>query len=251
MNYYKSDVPIYTLSSSPGERSSPDQPAKAESPYPDELVHRSNMLIVADLATRHDRLWLVINSSPFIPWSVRPMEHYLARHYFPIRDIQSTDVARAVLFDLTSAPPATDTTWPRQAVNATFGDSLRLVGFDIPGGTVRNPGDSLPVSLLWEATVPVPQDYNAALFLIAGDGSLVAQRDSFPVNHFAFTQSWRVGSFHRDNHGIALPDGLPPGTYELWAVVYWWEEPVNRLPVTAADGIPLGDHVVLTTIVIE
>ena len=71
------------------------------------------------------------------------------------------------------------------------------------------------------------------------------------MNHFEFTQSWRVGSFHRDNHGIALPDDLPPGQYELWAAVYWWQEPENRLAVTDSAGEVLGDHVVLTTITVD
>jgi hypothetical protein len=251
MNYYKGEATVYTLSSSPGERSNPDQPAKVESAYPDELVHFSNTLVVADLATRYDRLWLVINGSPFIPWSVRPMEHYLARHYFPIRAIQSTDIARAVLFDLTPAPPATDSAWPVYETNVTFGDSLKLVGYDMPGGTTRRAGDTLPVSLLWETLAPVPQDYNVALFVLTPEGTLVAQRDSFPVNHFEFTQTWRVGSYHRDNHGIALPDNLPPGQYELWAAVYWWQEPENRLAVADSGGELIGDHAVLATITVD
>ncbi len=59
------------------------------------------------------------------------------------------------------------------------------------------------------------------------------------------------GSLHRDNHGLQLPEDLAPGEYELWAVVYWWEAPADRLPVTAPNGDPIGDHAVLTAITIE
>ncbi|MBN2304480.1 MAG: hypothetical protein JXQ72_08395 [Anaerolineae bacterium] len=253
MNYYKRTEPvIYTLPISPGERPSPEQTPEVESSHPDALIHRSGTLVLADLGQRHKRLWLVINSSPFIPWSVRPVEHYLSRYYFPVEEVKSTDTARAVRFDMTPAPPPTALLWPEHPVNAQFGENpgLQLTGYDIPGGTTRQAGDVLPVSLLWETLAPVPEDYTVALLLMAGD-QLVAQRDSFPVNAFEHTQNWRPGSLHRDNHGLQLPDTLPPGEYELWLALYWWQAPTNRLPVSDADGNSIGDHVVLTRVTIE
>ena len=67
----------------------------------------------------------------------------------------------------------------------------------------------------------------------------------------AITATWQPGTMIRDNHGIALPDALPAGHYELWLAVYWWQEPNNRLPVTDDTGELLGDHVVLTTITVN
>jgi len=250
-NYYKQSEPVvYTLPVSPGERFSPEQPTEIESPIPDELVHASDTLILADLGGRHDRLWLIIDSSRFIAWSVRPVEHYLARHYFPVREIAPHDTARAVLFDMTPAPPPTAPRWPATRIDARFGDSLQLIGYDIPGGVTRHPGDVLPVSLLWQAVAPVPQDYTVALFVMADDGQLVAQQDSFPVYGFDPARSWALGSLHRDNHGVALPDTLPPGEYEVWAVVYWWQTPDERLPVTAPTADGTTDHAGLGTIIV-
>ncbi len=252
MNYYKRTSPVvYTLPRSPGDRYSPEQAPERVSPYPDALIQPGATVIVAALGQHHERAWLVINSSRFIPWSVRPFEQYLSRHYFPVSEIAPSDLARAILFDLTPAPPAPADAWPDQSIAATFGDSLLLVGCDLPAGTTRAPGEILPVSLLWQAIGPVEQDYSVALFLVASDGSLAAQRDSFPVNGFDPTQAWTIHSLHRDNHGLALPRSLAPGTYELWIAVYWWQAPSDRLPVTRADGTPLGDHVVVSTIVVE
>jgi hypothetical protein len=252
MNYDKQRRPtIYTLPVSPGERYSPEQAPEIESPNPEDLIHISDTIILANFAQHHNRLWLIINSSPFIPWSVRPVEHYLARHYFPVSEIKPSDLARAILFDMTPAPAPTAEEWPAHAVGATFGEGMRLVGYDIPGGATRPPGDILPVSLLWETRAPVPQDYTVVLFVMSPDGALIAQRDSYPLNAFDPTQSWRPGSLHRDNHGLQLPADLPPGKYGLWAAVYWWQTPDQRLPVTGADGQPLGDHAVLGTITIH
>ena len=251
MNYYKRDEPqVITLVKSPGERSSPEQAPERESPFPDDLIDPANTLILADLAMRHERIWLVINSSPSIPWAIRPIEQYLTRRYFAIEDIQASDVARAVAFSTTPAPLPTAPAWPDAYLSAMFGDALRLVGYDLPGGVAYRPGSVLPVSLLWETVAPPPQDYTIGLFLMK-DGILVAQRDSFPANRFEFTSTWRPGSLHRDNHGLQLPEDLAPGEYELWAVVYWWEAPADRLPVTAPNGDPIGDHAVLTAITIE
>jgi hypothetical protein len=253
MNYYKpAQVPVYTLPPSPGERPSPEQAPILVSNNPDELIHPSNPLIFADLSARHDRLWLIINSSRFVTWAVRPVEQYLARHYFPVREIQITDTARAILFDLTYAPPNTAPIWPQHRMDARFGDreAIGLVGFDMPGESAYGTGDILPLSLVWEARAPIDRDYTVALFLMQDD-HLIAQRDAMPSNFFDPTQAWRPDSFHRDNHGLELPGDLLPGSYELWIALYWWENPSDRLPAHDADGQIMGDHVVLTTITVE
>jgi hypothetical protein len=252
MNYYKRSAPtVYTLSPSPGERYSPEQAPELISSHPDELIHYSSALIIGALAEDHHRLWLVLESSRAVPWSVRPLEHYLARHAFPVREIAPSDLARAVLFDLTAAPPPTFAAWPDQPVNATLGASVRLVGFDLPGQGIGTAGETLAVSLLWQALAPIPRDYTVALLLMSPDGRLVAQRDSLPVNGFAPMSTWAPGALIRDNHGVALPADLSPGDYELWLVVYWWQTPAERLPVTDSSGSSLGDHVVLATITVR
>ena len=248
MNYYKQRAPmVLTLPYSPGKRTSPEAVPSVVSNDPDALIHPSNALILADLAQRHDRLWLITDSSPFVPWANRPVEQYLARHFFPVNEVSGGDLARAVLFDLTAAPPPSAATWPEQRLDAQFGAGLRLVGADLPAGRAMARGRNLPVSLLWEASGPIAQDYTVALLLIAPDGSVAAQRDSFPVNAFEPTSTWRAGSLHRDNHAIAISSGTPPGTYALWAVVYDWRTPDARLPVTNADG-EVSDHALLAEI---
>jgi hypothetical protein len=251
MNYYKAEPVVFTLLASPGERGSAEQTPEIESQNPEDLMHLSNTLILSYLANRHDRVWLVINSSQFIPWSTRPVERYLAQHYFPVGEIAAADIARALLFSTTSAPPATVSAWPEHAVEVTFGESLKLDGYDLPGGMVYHAGDVLPVSLLWETLVPVPQDYTVGVFLMSLNGELHAQHDSFPEGGFEHTQTWRVGSLHRDNHGLALPETLPPGEYDLWVVVYWWQKPGERLAVIDASGRSQGDHSVLTRVRVQ
>ncbi len=252
MNTYKRAEPtVYTLPFSPGERPSPEQVPQVVSAYPEELIHRSDTLVFADLAQRHRRLWLVVHDSPFVPWAVRPVELYLSRHYFPVRDVQGSDVARAVLFDMTDAPPATALSWPAHRLDADFGGTLRLVGYDLPRGFTYRAGETVPLSLLWETLAPPAQDYTVGVLLIGPDGQPVAQRDALPLNQFGHTSTWRVGALQRDNHALELPPNLPPGDYALWVVLYWWQAPTERLPVTGADGQALGDHALLGTLHVQ
>jgi len=251
MNSYQRRAPeVFTLPRSPGERPSPEQAPALVSALADERIHLSDTLIVAHWAEQHERLWLVTNASRFIPWALRPLEEYLSRHYFPVRAVAPSDLARAALFDLTPAPAPTAAAWPAHAVGATFGGALELVGFDAPGGLTRAPGDVLPVSLLWRATEAIGQDYTVAVFVIGPDGVPVAQRDSFPLNGFAPTSSWRPGALQRDNHGLALPADLPPDEYALWVVVYPWQTPGDRLPVNGPAGAAAGGHVVLGAVIV-
>ncbi|MCZ7540612.1 MAG: hypothetical protein M5U29_12030 [Anaerolineae bacterium] len=252
MNYYKRAAPIvYTLPHAPGERSSPEQAPEVVSVNPDELIHLSSALIFGDLARQHERLWLVLESSRFVPWSVRPYEQYLARHYFPIREVAPSDLARAVLYDLTPAPPPTAPAWPDTPVGAVFGDALRLVGADLPAGGEALAGEPLAVSLLWEATGPIERDYTVAVLVMSAQGKLIAQRDALPVGGFAPMSGWPPGALIRDNHGLELPAGLPPGEYELWVVVYWWQTPGERLPVTSSAALAPGDHALVATLTVR
>lgn len=74
-------------------------------------------------------------------------------------------------------------------------------------------------------------------------GNLVAQHDSEPRGDLSPTTFWPVGTVVADRHGIFLPPGLPPGTYELRAGLYRLTDG-TRLPVIVG-GAPAGDFVVL------
>ncbi|HMM27532.1 MAG TPA: hypothetical protein PKD46_04520 [Aggregatilineaceae bacterium] len=253
MNSYKQRAPMaLVLPYSPGKRTSPEAIPQVVSNDPDALIHPSDALILADLARRHDRLWLIEDSSPFVSWANRPVEQYLARHTFPVREVSGGDLARAVLFDLTPAAPPSAPLWPEQRIEARFGASLSLIGADLPAGNTVRRGGTLPVTLLWQAVEPIAPDYSVALLLIGPDGAVVAQRDSFPAGGFEPTSSWRAGSLHRDNHGLPVPPDAPPGAYELWVVVYDWRTPGDRLPVTRTGlDAEASDHALLGAIRVE
>jgi len=77
----------------------------------------------------------------------------------------------------------------------------------------------------------------------------VVEQHGTPQATFRPMTTWRPGEHIRDNHGLALPPDLPPGTYEVWVKVYDWRTG-TPLPVTGSDSILDGQAARLTTIVV-
>jgi hypothetical protein len=129
---------------------------------------------------------------------------------------------------------------PEYTTDLVYGDALELLGYELPNGTAYQLGAVLPISLYWQASQMLEQDYKVAWFLRAADGAPVAQGwDVEPVAGFAPTSSWRVGVPVWDNRALRLPDDLQPGEYRLWVVVYRADGGgnINNLPVTGSETL--------------
>jgi len=137
---------------------------------------------------------------------------------------------------------------PAIALNARFGDAIRLQGYAL-GRESFAPGDVLPVTLFWETEAAVPARYKVTVQLLDGTGRLVAQHDGEPANGLAPTDGWQPGQHVPDRHGILLPGDLQPGRYTL-AVALYHIASGERLPATL-NGEPVGDLLMLTGVGVE
>src|SRR5690606_31845334 len=97
---------VIALPLQPGERPSPEEPARVESDNPDVLLRKETMRLIHSLASTHDRLWLVVDGSPHLWWSVRPVERFLSSHYYPLERHQTGDLTWLVEFSTIDAPDA-------------------------------------------------------------------------------------------------------------------------------------------------
>src|SRR5690606_17623790 len=89
-NYNRLDAPrIVSLPYHPGEQPSPEQPPQIISDNPDMLLHPTSGPLLYALAETRERIRLLASSGPFIPWSVRPVERFMAAHYYPIGEVQT------------------------------------------------------------------------------------------------------------------------------------------------------------------
>lgn len=126
---------------------------------------------------------------------------------------------------------------PRHMENVTFGDNISLLGYDI-----RETGaGQVEVTLYWEATGAVSQDYTAFVHLMSPEGELITQHDSPPR---LATQLWIPGIPVVDSHLVSLPSSSFNVNYEVWAGMYSWPD-IKRVPVVSASGRQIEDDAVL------
>lgn len=248
MNYYKGPSVWYSIPLSSGERYSFRQYALL-SDSPDGIVSEEVASLTGRFSYGSNILWLVIDTSPNFPWSIRPPEWYLARHFYEV-DVQEFDTReRIARFLLVPAPAYGEI--PLHAIEASFGNSIRLLGWDATyNQTTVAPGDTWGISLLWQALAPTDAAYNVGLYIVDANGQVVLQgNDRPPQGGFEPTYSWLPGERIRDNFGFITPSDIPPGNYEVWVALYSWPS-LERLPVQGPDGADLGDHSVLTTLTV-
>ncbi|NLV74694.1 MAG: hypothetical protein GXY52_08430 [Chloroflexi bacterium] len=123
---------------------------------------------------------------------------------------------------------------PRYAASTLFSDTLRLFGYDLSAVDVE-PGDSLKVTLVWQAEQATAENWVVFVHLLDQGGVLVAQHDGEPNAGQYPTSAWVVGEPVRDAHVLELPESLPAGEYRLVMGMYRWPS-LERLTVAELDG---------------
>jgi hypothetical protein len=124
--------------------------------------------------------------------------------------------------------PYRQTIDPQNEMSVTFGELIRLRGFDL-GGVQAN---VLPLTLYWQSMTAVSDSYKLFIHVLDESGQIVAQVDRLPVNGLAPTTRWQPDDLIRDRYEIVLPPELPAGKYQLRLGLY--TEANGRLPINAA-----------------
>ncbi len=107
------------------------------------------------------------------------------------------------------------------------------------------PGDSVAVTLRWQALQPVNESYKVFIHILTRDfGTLIAQRDIEPLNGLRPTNTWTAGEIVNDPHQILIPQNTPAGTYQIRVGLYNSE---GRLPVVDAGQTQVVDHTIFIT----
>jgi len=121
-----------------------------------------------------------------------------------------------------------------------FGESIRLARYALSDRSAQ-PGDVLQIRFDWRTDAPLTTRYKVFVQLLNEGGVLVAQRDAEPVGNTFPTTAWTPGETVVDNHGLPLPDDLPPGEYQLIVGLYNIDAPGQRLPtINGLSYVPLA-----------
>jgi len=126
-----------------------------------------------------------------------------------------------------------------EALDVNLGDRMRFRGWRLDGA-VLHPGEALTVTLAWEATVELSDQYVVFVHLLSSDGTLVAQHDAPPAGRLLPPSSWPPETVFSYPVTIELPGDLAAGDYLVQVGVYLWPG-LERLPVRAEmPGAEIG-----------
>lgn len=226
------------------QAASDKQPAAVVSNNANSWLDVHTVRAIHHVAGRHDRIWLLANTSPFMTWSFRPLERYLALHAYPIQAVdfsKPNDTVR--LLEYSTRAPANN---PMSlyagelANNLRFGSDIELLSVVSPRNGPYQAGEAVEFSLLWHSNARPESSYTVATFIAAADsGQPIAQGwDSMPQAGFAPTDDWTPNLTVWDNRAIRLPRDALPGDYRLWVLLYFRDSDsgeIKRLPVSGAD----------------
>ena len=135
---------------------------------------------------------------------------------------------------------------PLQPQQVTFGGKLLLEGYDIPQQPVR-PGDTLSVSLYWQALTSMDTRYRA--FVHIETDRMYGQHDDDPVCRLR-TDEWRPPQSGKGQFRLAIDPATPAGVYPVTVGVYN-PDTGERLEATDIFGQPIGSVFELTTIQVQ
>lgn len=117
---------------------------------------------------------------------------------------------------------------PEVELQVTFGDSIKLLGFDL------SQSNAFDLILYWESQKPTSESYDVFIHLIDENGQIIAQVDEKPVGGLAATDVWQPGDIIRHPVTLPLAQPLSTGSYQLRVGLYQ-RESGERLPVNGGD----------------
>jgi len=244
LNHMQSSRPRpIILQRSPAQAASDRQPAAIASLNPNDWFDVPSFRTLRHLASQLDRLWILENTSPYMSWSFRPLERYLAQHYYPLREVKlptADPSVRLLEYSTRGAAPNPLSAFAGDiATGLQYGASIQLLGLTLPTGYIYQSGETVELSLLWKTDEPLTRDYTIAVFIAdkATRTPVIQGWDSGPQNGFAPTSSWTAGAPVWDNRALRVPQSAAPGDYQVWVLMYRQDDSgeIVRLPVSGAN----------------
>jgi hypothetical protein len=164
----------------------------------------------------------------------------IRRGIFSLSSTYPLATVRVLYRPVNTVPPTV-----QHPVEAHFGESIRLVGYDLAPRRLdsRWPLPAFWVILHWQALQPMDARYKIFVHLVGegGPADIRAQADVYP--HLP-TTAWTPDEYLYDRVMLELPGDLAPGEYALLLGLYDGATG-QRLPVLDAAGKALGDSLLL------
>ncbi len=119
---------------------------------------------------------------------------------------------------------------------AEFGDRLAVVGWSLHAPPELKPGDTLGLTVVWQAQQKVTADYTAFAHLVDEAGRGWAGDDHQPHGSLYPTSRWGAHEMVRDTFTLTVPADAPSGLYTI--EIGWYNlETRERLPVGEGNTV--------------
>jgi hypothetical protein len=133
-------------------------------------------------------------------------------------------------------PPAGET--PNQMAT-DFEDNVTLIGYQFSRRRFH-PGDTLTVTLYWQARGEVSKPYTAFVHLLDANFAMFGGHDGAPT---PATLEWSANRIVEDMHTFVVSPETPAGIYQVELGLY--DEDQDRLPLLTAEGAEGADRLLL------
>jgi hypothetical protein len=130
--------------------------------------------------------------------------------------------------------PASQQSGIPNAMRQNFEDQLLLSGYEYDQRQV-SPGQSLGVTLYWEALADEMRDYEVQLRLLDEGGRIMETLQERPLAGSASTVDWEPGEIVADRHDLPVNSDVPPGVYSVQVALHKVEDD-ERLQIVNENG---------------
>lgn len=126
-------------------------------------------------------------------------------------------------------------------VGVVYGGEIDLLGYTSQADPVQ-PGQAFTVTLYLRARQPLATDYALALHVLGRGGvAEVSKLDTWPGGGNGATTQWTPGVIYADTYTLQVAESAAWPSVLWLAVDMWADDPAQPLPLTTAEGAPLGE----------
>jgi hypothetical protein len=214
------------------------------------------------------------NLEPFYEFQRVAMEDFLSKGFEPWGIVEVNGEPKMTIHQRTDTPPAQVRTFQleeyaaqfdantradfplgypevnppiQHPLHANFANLFWLEGYSIDHPQPLQPGDTIDLTLFWRAQRSTDETHKVFIQSFYGNGTMVAQRDAYPVCGTRDTWQWDPGELIADVHRVPVKADAPDGLYPLYVGMYP-ETTGSRLEVLDEAGNVTADWVHLTDI---
>jgi hypothetical protein len=158
-----------------------------------------------------------------------------------IQDKQPLPAAPLAQIKIPPAPPSADELRTATPLQAHVGDNFSLSSYALQFDRAAR---TLYLTLYWQSVSKTENDYTVFVHLVDLSGKIIVQKDLQPLDGGYPTSLWDPREIVKDRYALAISDEAPVPPYTIEVGMYAYPS-LKRLPVSDANGVTIGDHIVL------